>query len=185
MPRLPGACRMSSPGPLPAVPRAPLVPGVCNARSSPRAGGPGPARRLLNRGVGRTAVRNLRGGVAFIRPRSRSASDPSDGDAAVSRDRGRRRGPASGLEGGGLEAEERRGVRRAADTSVGQVQCGSEEEPRLGSTEAPVQDKRHITAGRQRPGGQRRSWLVLVKLPPEDFAPAPFRGASRARLNAV
>lgn len=137
-----------------------------------------PARRRarrtgsrLNRGVGRKTVLNLRGGVDENRPRSRSTSDPSDGGGAVKRDRGRPSFRDSGLRGGGLEAEERRGAGRAADRSAGQVQCGSEEERCVGSAEAPVQDKRHITAGRLRPGGQRSSWLVLVKPPLEDFAP--------------
>jgi len=136
--------------------------------------------RLSNRGVGRKAVLNLCGGTNEKRTRSRSDSDSSDGEAAVQRDRGRPSIRDSGLQGGGLEAEERRGARRAADTSVGQVQCGSEEERRVGSAEAPVQDKRHVTAGRLRPGGQRSSWWVLVKPPPEDFAPC---AASRGSAN--
>jgi hypothetical protein len=157
-----------------SVARGAVSPGASESMQSQiQPGRPGarPAHRLLNRGVGRTAVLHLRGGVAALRPRSRSASDPSDGDAAGPRDRGRSSFGDSGLEGGGLEAEERCGAGRAADPSVGQVQCGSEEEYRVGSTEAAVQHKRHITAGRLRPGGQRSSWLVLVKPPLEDFAP--------------
>ena len=150
---------------------SPGVPWSMQSQIQPARRGARRTRSHLNRGVGRKAVLNRRGGANGNRPRSRSASDPSDGEAAVQRDRWRPSLPDSGLEGDGLEAEERRGARRAADTSVGQVECGSEEERRVGSAEAPVQDKRHITAGRLRPGGQRSSWLGLVKPPLEDFAP--------------
>ena len=101
--------------------RGAVSPGASESMQSQiQPGRPGarPAHRLLNRGVGRTAVLHLRGGVAALRPRSRSASDPSDGDAAGPRDRGRSSFGDSGLEGGGLEAEERCGAGWAADPST-------------------------------------------------------------------
>jgi hypothetical protein len=68
------------------VPRCSLE----DARPDP-ARAPGAAARAgrWNRRLGRDAVLTRRGGPAEHRPRSRSASDPSDGGGAAERDRGR------------------------------------------------------------------------------------------------